>query len=172
MAQGTVRDYVLTLLDAAGKATSTQGIATTVDLGSIEFEFDNEKRAGQSGVVSRRLTPNEIDVSVTTLGMTQELHDALVGGINGEISLQLKASDEDSETGSIIPVKIVVRGAVSSIPLGSYNPQANSEFEISLMANYIERKWGDSVFIYDPRQFIWSLNGKNLWQARKDALGA
>lgn len=166
-----VRDYLLTILDILGNPTSTQGIATTIDLGEIEFEFDDEKRAGQSGVVSRRLTPNAIETSVTTLGMSQELHDVLVGSVNGEISFQLTASDEDAETGLIIPVKIVLRGAVSTIPLGSYNPQANSEWEFGMMANYVERKWGDSTFIYDPRNFIWSLNGKNLWQARKDALG-
>lgn len=171
MAQGTIQHYVLTGLDANGTPTSTQGIVTDVDLGELEFAFDNDKRAGAYGVVSRRLTPDEYEVTFSTVGMTQELHNLLVGGVNSEISFQLSAIDEDTETGAIIPIKIVMRGAVSSIPFGSYTPQNNSNWDIGFMVNYIDRKWGDSTFIYDPRNFIWSINGKNLLADRKAALG-
>lgn len=171
MAGGLVRDWVFTVLDNDGKPTDTQGIATELDLGSLEIEHDTDKRAGAYGVTALPQTPNEMEVTISTIGMTEELHNALLSAVKGEISLQFNGVEEDPEKGSSKAILIVLRGSISSLPFGSYSAQENAEFEFNMMINYINRLWGNSRFIYDPRKYLWEVNGVNLLQAKKDALG-
>ncbi|MEO0842643.1 MAG: phage major tail tube protein [Cyanobacteria bacterium J06643_5] len=171
MSDGLIRDWLFTVLDNEGKPTDTQGIATELDLGSLEIAHDTDKRAGAYGVVALPQTPDEMEVSVSTIGMTEELHNALLSGVSGEISLQFNGVEENPEVGTSKGIVIVLRGSIGSIPFGSYTAQSNAEFEFTMMVNYINRLWGTSRFIYDPRNYLWEVNGKNLLAAKKAALG-
>ncbi|MEO1187309.1 MAG: phage major tail tube protein, partial [Cyanobacteria bacterium J06636_27] len=115
MSDGLIRDWLFTVLDNEGKPTDTQGIATELDLGSLEIAHDTDKRAGAYGVIALPQTPDEMEVSVSTIGMTEELHNALLSGVSGEISLQFNGVEENPEVGTSKGIKIVLRGSIGSI---------------------------------------------------------
>ena len=171
MSARQIKDWLATIIDRDGTPTDTQGIATELNLPSLEWDFDDDKRAGAYGTISYPLAPGSVEASMTFMGMSPELHDAIISSIGGELTLQLDGAAEDIESGNSIRYQVVMRGAVAQIPFGSFTAQENAEFEFAMRVNYIKRTFGSSVMIYDPRNWEFSINGRNLLQSKKDALG-
>ncbi|NEP10169.1 MAG: hypothetical protein F6K14_08115 [Symploca sp. SIO2C1] len=173
MSARQIKDWLATILDRTGNPTDTQGMATELNLPSIVWDFDEEKRAGAYGTKSYRLSPEPMETSMTFMGMSPELHDAIIDSFeaNGELTLQLDGAAENVEIGNSIKYQVVMRGPVAQIPFGNFTAQENAEFELSMKVNYIKRIFGSSIFIYDPDNWELSLNGRNLLQSKKDALG-
>ena len=166
-----VRDWTATILDAANKLTNLQGMVTGIDLPDIERDYDTEKRVGLPGVVSFPMGWTDMESSVSFRNMTEGFLEAIQGTVDGELSLQLTGIAENSETGTVMSYLSLIRGSVMTLPMGSFSAQEVTEFELGIKVNYISRSLGASNFIYDPRNFIWSVNGVNRLEARKQILG-
>lgn len=166
-----IKDWTATLLNANNQPTSLQGMVTEADLPDIEREYDTEKRVGLPGVVSFPMGWGEMESTITLRNVSEGFLDAIAGTVNGELSLQLTGIAENTETGSMVSYFCTVRGSVMTMPMGSFSAQEVAEFELGIKVNYVSRTLGNSSFIYDPRNFIWSVNGVNLLESRKQSLG-
>lgn len=166
-----IKDWTATILNTNNQPTSLQGMVTEADLPDIEREYDTEKRAGLPGVVSFPMGWGEMESTITLRNVSEGFFDAIASTVNGELSLQLTGIAENSETNATVSYLCTVRGSVMSMPMGSFSAQESAEFELGIKVNYVSRALGASTFIYDPRNFIWSVNGVNLLEARKQSLG-
>jgi phage tail tube protein FII len=146
-------------------ATIPKGIITELTLPTLEREMDNTKRAGELGVVSRPKYYNEMSLEFTVKYFYKELIEALIKGTNESITLEATACLQP-DTGTAKAYKVLAKGFVNSLPLGDLSSDG-LESKISLMCWYLECNLDTSTIIFDPRNYILSMNGTNIFESVK-----
>jgi phage tail tube protein FII len=146
-----------------------QGIITDLTLPSLERDMDTTKRAGELGVVPRPKFFNEMELSFTIKSYFEDFLESLAKGMQTAITIRAVTCIE-SDAG--VPSAYVVesKGFVSSLPFGDLSADG-LESEITFMAFYLKATLGTSTIIYDPRNYVYSINGTNVFDAEKTMLG-
>lgn len=167
-----VRDILawnVKMLDIDNAPIAVGGLATEFELPTLEREFDTEKRAGESGVISRPKFWNELEASFTLMSYSEEFHSALLKNVAKTVTMQLSASAADAN-GSSVVYTASMRGFYSEFPMGSFS-DTDFEIEITLKVNYLSVQFGTQTFVYDPANYIYSVNGANVLANIKTDLG-
>lgn len=138
-----------------------KGIITDLSMPTLEREMDTTKRAGELGAVARPKLFNELEMSFTMVSVFREMLEALTRGMQKSFTLEATACIEP-DTGAVLPYIVSAKGFVSSMPFGDLSPDG-FESEITMMCYYMSATLGTTAIIYDPRNYVLSLNGTNLF---------
>lgn len=158
------------ILDIANAQVNLKGIITEISAPTLERDFDTEKRAGEAGVNPRPKFFNEVEVSITIRKLFPTFLKAVMEAVNSPITLTASTIIENETTNVNEVYTWFIRGYYSSLPLGDLSADG-LEAEITLMANYLEISYGTLAVIYDPANYIYSINGTNLFASIKTSLG-
>ena len=174
MASTYINDWLVKILDFDANETPVSFICSEFNGGELEREFDTDPRAGEAGVVPRPMKFGEIEVTMTVKMVTKEILDVINTGIKNPISFQLSAATSD-DNGVITPYVYTVKGFVSKIPFGDISADASFEAEFTIKATYINQTIGTGAgqfeLIYDPKNYLYSVNGVNQLADIKTSLG-
>lgn len=165
-----IQAWNVALLDINNAPISVAGLATEFTLPTLEREFDTDKRAGESGVVPRPKFITEMVATIKLMSTSEEFENAMLSNLAKPVTLQLKASAADTVTGITVPYIVSLRGYFSEYPLGDFTDMG-MEQEISMMISYVSKTFGSNIVIIDPKNYIYSINGVNLWAGVKTELG-
>lgn len=162
-----IQHWNATLLDINNVAVNLKGIITDLTAPTLERDFDTAKRAGESGVVSRPKFFNEVEVSFTIRRIFPAFTKAIMEAIDRNITLQCNTIIERTGTNEVY--SWFVRGYPSTIPFGDLSADG-LEAEVTLMCNYISCTYSTLSVVYDPINYIYSVNGTNLYADIKNSL--
>jgi len=138
-----------------------KGVITGLTLPTLERDFDTTKRAGELGVVPRPRQFNEVEASFTVKSVFREFLEALARGMASTLMLTATSCIED-DAGNVIPYVVRVRGFVSSFPFGELSDEG-LESEVTMMCYYVEVTLGTFSLIFDPRNYVFSVGGVNIF---------
>lgn len=145
-----------------------KGVITDLTAPTLEREFDTAKRAGELGVVPRPKYFNEVEISFTVRNIFKELITGLVTGTARSITLTATACIE-ADDNSVEAYQIVAKGFVSSLPMGDLS-EDGYESEVTMMCYEFTANLGDFTMVYNPRNYVLSINGTNLFEDIKDVI--
>lgn len=165
-----IQAWNVALLDINNAPISVAGLATEMSLPTLTREFDTDKRAGESGVVSRPKFFDAMEATIKLMSTSEEFEIAMLSNVAKPITLQLKASAADTVTGITVPYVVSLRGYFSEYPLGDLSDMG-MEQEITIAVSYLSKVFGTNTMIVDPKNYIYSINGVNLWAGVKTELG-
>lgn len=172
MATPDITAWNAKILDVNSNPISLKSIITDLTSPVLEKEFDTDKRAGEIGVISRPLYFNEMESSFTIKKATKPLMQALLAGIgdpNGTITLQATAIVDNGTTRESYIWDCI--GYVSSLPLGDLSADG-VDAEVTMMVNKLDVAFGvDFAMSYDPENYVYSINGTNLWADVASVIG-
>lgn len=164
-----IQHWNATILDINNAPVNLKGIITELTSPVLERDFDTEKRAGEAGVVPRPKFFNEVEVSFTVRRIFPAFSKAILEAVNVPITLQCNTIIENS-SGTNDVYSWFVKGYPSSVPLGDMSADG-LEAEKSLMCHYVSVTYGTFSMVYDPVNYIYSINGVNLFASIKSGLG-
>ena len=169
-----ISDWTANILDINDAPISLASIITDLDAGGIERNFDTTRRAGEPGVIARPQGFSEIEVSFTAKILAKDFIKSWSEGVTEPISLQLMAAMNDG-TGVLIPYTFQATGYTQMIPFGSFS-ESEVEGEFTMMASKVTQTIGATgvgqyTLIYDPKNYIYSINGVNKLANVKTMLG-
>jgi phage tail tube protein FII len=172
MSFADVTAWNMRVLDINNAPTKINGIVTDVKAPKLEREFDTTKRMGEPGIIPRPKHIKEIEVSFTckrvSRAFTKLLLEAM-GTQNKPITLQATSIiDTDASTREIYIW--TATGYVSATGLGDLSADG-IESEVTMMCLKLDTSFGSDTFSYDPVNYIYSVNGVNLWASIKTAIG-
>lgn len=170
MAVRDIQAWNVKLLDINNAPIAVAGLVTEMTLPVLSREFDTDKRAGESGVVARPKFFNEMEATLKIQSISEEFDMAMIANIAKPVTLQLSASAAETTTGATVPYIVSMRGYFSEYPLGEFSDMG-MESEITMMCNYVSKTFGTNTVIIDPTNYVWSINGVNIWQNIKNELG-
>lgn len=170
MAIRDIQAWNVKLLDISNAPVTVAGLATEMTLPTLAREFDTDKRAGESGVVPRPKFFTEMESTIKLMSVSEEFEIAMLSNVAKPVTLQLSASAADTSTGATVPYVVSLRGYFSEYPLGDFSDMG-MEQEITMMVSYVSKQFGTNMMIVDPRNYIYSINGVNLWASIKAELG-
>jgi phage tail tube protein FII len=168
MSTPEIQHWNATLLDVNNAPINLKGIVTELTAPTLERDFDTDKRSGEIGVVPRPKFFNEVEVSFTVRRVFPAFSKALLEAVNKPLTLQCNTIIENSD-GSNNMYSWFIRGYHSSIPLGDLSADG-MEAEVSLMAHYLSLTFGTLTLVYDPVNYVYSINGVNLFADIKSNL--
>lgn len=164
-----IQHWNATLLDINNAPVNLKGIITELSSPVLERDFDTEKRAGEAGIVARPKFFNEVEVSFTIRRIFPAFTKAILEAVLLPITLQCNTIIE-SESGTNGVYSWYIKGYPNSTPLGDLSADG-LEAEISLTCHYVGVTYGTFSMIYDPVNYIYSINGVNLYASVKTSLG-
>lgn len=162
-----VQHWNLTLSDDDAGTTDvrTTGIITDLDLPELTSDFDTDIRAGELGVVARPKRMEELELSFTAVYPSNELMAAVARSKTIPVKLTATVCVEND---GVSPVAYIVegRGYNAAMPLGGLSADG-IEMEYTFMLYYLSVTMGTFSMIYNPREYIFSINGTNMYAAVK-----
>lgn len=145
-----------------------KGVITDLTLPTLERDVDTTKRAGELGVVPRPKFFNEMEMSFSVKAVFKEMIEALARGMQTSYTIKATACLE-SDSGVPKPYIIEAKGFTTGFPLGELSADG-LEAEYTFMAFYLKLTLDTTIIIYDPRNYIYSIGGTNLFAAVKDVI--
>lgn len=162
-----IQHWNLTLSDDDNTTTDvrTTGIITDLDLPELTTDFDTDLRAGELGVVSRPKRLTDLDLSFTAVYPSQELMAAVARSKTIPATLRATVCVEND---GVSPVAYIVegKGYNETMPLGGLSADG-IEMEYTFKLYYLTLTLDSFTLIYDPRNYIFSINGTNLYASVK-----
>lgn len=141
---------------------------TDLSLPNISREFDTDRRVGYAGVISIPKGFGEMDLSFTTKKVTKGFYNIITS--LGEVNFNFTGIDQGST--SFDTHLVVCSGFCEQIPLGEFSASDGGTYEVTAKINRIETYInGDSIMIFDPKSYIYTVNGVNQFANIKTALG-
>jgi P2 family phage contractile tail tube protein len=158
-----------TSLTPPGVDFTPNGIITELNLPTLERDMDTTKRAGELGIIPRPKFFNELEVTFTVKALYAQFLEALARGMTKSMTITATTClQSDTALKAYI---VVLRGFISSLPLGSLSADG-LEAEVTMMCNYFSTTIDTNIIIYDPRNFVYSINGTNLFADMKTMIDA
>lgn len=141
---------------------------TDLTLPNISREFDTDRRVGYAGVISIPKGFGEMDLSFTTKKVTKGFYNILTS--LGEVNFQFTGIDQG---GTEFDTHLVVcSGFCENVPLGEFSAADGGTYELTAKINRIEKYInGESVLIFDPKSYTYTVNGVNQFANIRTALG-
>ncbi|HBP0149871.1 TPA: phage major tail tube protein [Pseudomonas aeruginosa] len=88
------------------------------------------------------------------------------------VMLRFAGSFQQDDTGEVTPVEIVVRGRHETIEMGDTQPGEDTEHKITTTCSYYKLVVnGEEVIEIDLLNFVEKVNGKDLLEAQRKAIG-
>lgn len=159
-----ISHWNMTLIDAASPTppdVKPSGIVTDLDLPMLTMAFDTTKRAGELGIVQRPKYFEETELTFTVKSVFKELIEALAKGFRTSYTLKATACLE-ADNGTVKPYVIESKVFTGEMPFGGLSADG-LEAEYNLKPYYVKATLDTTIIIYDPRNYVFSINGTNLY---------
>lgn len=169
MAVRDIQAWNVSMLDINNAPVAMAGLATELELPTLEREFDTDKRAGESGIISRPKHFSEVECSFTLMSISEEFMSAILQNVAKTVTFNFSAAALDSAGASAV-YSLAMRGFYNSLPFGNID-DVSSEIEIGFNVNFFTFTFGAQTMTYDPANYIYSVNGTNLLANIKTTLG-
>lgn len=164
-----IQHWNATILDINYSPVKLNGIVTEVKAPKLERDFDTEKRAGESGVIARPKFFNEVELSFTVKRIFPNFVKAIMQAVNLPLTFQCNTIIE-SATGVNEVYSWYAKGYPSSLPFGDLNADG-MDSEVTLMCSFLSCTYGTFTMVYDPANYVYSINGSNQFNDIKLSLG-
>jgi phage tail tube protein FII len=147
--------------DTTPTTVKPSGIITDLTLPTLTREMDDTVRAGELGVVSRPKKFGELAVSFNVKSYDEDLYEILLTGMSQYLTMEATTC-MSTDAGVVTTYKVECKGFVNELPLGELS-EDGFESEVSMMCYYLKTTFGSKVSIYDPRNYVLSIDGTNLF---------
>lgn len=151
---------------------SYQGMVTDVKLPEIESKLDDDARIGLVGIV-----PAPVGIQKPEASFTFDAWDAgwakFFDNVMRRTSVMFRGAltNVDDQTDSVAYV-ITVTGYPMKSAMGTGKPQEKSEWEVGLHVDYCRQVVnGREELLYNPRINQFAVQGEDMLQSRRAALG-
>lgn len=164
-----IQHWNLKILSINNILVNLKGLVTEVTAPKLTRDFDTTKRAGEAGIVARPKFFSEVEMSFTVKRVTIEALKALTEAVSLPVTIQCSTIlEKDGGTRDVYLWN--VKGYPSEVPFGDLS-EDGLESEVTIMAHYVAATLGTYSLIYDPVNYIYSINGVNLYDGIKTDLG-
>ena len=169
-----IPQYCLSIVDGTDKIV-LQGMVTDVKLPPLELNFDTDARSGMIGAIPLPQYFSSLEMSFTMQSFTYNAIAELANMLNGGCELSLNGCGKLHDGSGTVNVAINCKGFVGKGFGFNFPAQSSANSEFNIMLNYYKQFYSDGIsnttIIYDPHNFILSVDGTNIYQAEGEALG-
>ena len=149
---------------------------TTITLPEIEFETTDIKGSGILGTVSWPVRGNLNNLTMTYQWLTITAEGAKILNQSRGYNMSLRGLQDGYDAGTgerkNIPVRIDVRSHATKLSLGKFEVGEQTETELEVMLDYIKVTIGGAeVLLIDKFNYVYSINGEDISEDIKAALG-
>lgn len=131
---------------------------TSLELPTITRTFDTDRRIGYAGIVPIPTGFDELSLTFTTKAVDNTFLTVL-SSIES-VNFVFTGLEQDSTSG-VNKIVVLCSGFVENLPMGNFSDNG-SEYEFTAKISRIELVYnGDSVLVFDPKNYIYSVNGYN-----------
>lgn len=140
---------------------------TDLELPQIVREFDTDRRVGYAGSVPLPSGFGEMELTFTTTKVDLNFYKIL--GSMGEVGFLFTGVEQDQN--ELISHTVAAFGFVENLPLGSFATDS-SEYEVTAKISRVELQInGVQVLVFDPKSYIYTINGVNQMLNIRNTLG-
>ena len=140
---------------------------TSLELPTITRTFDTDRRIGYSGIVPIPTGFDELSLTFTTKAI-DNVFLTVLSSID-TVNFVFTGLEQDTTSG-VNKVTVLCSGFVENLPMGTFS-DGGSEYEFTAKISRIELIYnGDSVLVFDPKNYIYSINGLNQFSTISSTL--
>ncbi|WP_436595803.1 phage major tail tube protein [Pseudomonas aeruginosa] len=153
---------------------SYQGVAKSCTLPPLARKMEAFRGGGMNGPVKADLGFDDDGIQFEwTLGGLDLTALKQYGAVSASgVMLRFAGSFQQDDTGEVTPVEIVVRGRHETIEMGDAQPGEDTEHKITTTCSYYKLVVnGEEVIEIDLLNFVEKVNGKDLLEAQRKAIG-
>ncbi|HCH0552157.1 phage major tail tube protein [Pseudomonas aeruginosa] len=153
---------------------SYQGVVKSCTLPSLARKMEAFRGGGMNGPVKADLGFDDDGIQFEwTLGGLDLTALKQYGAVSASgVMLRFAGSFQQDDTGEVTPVEIVVRGRHETIEMGDAQPGEDTEHKITTTCSYYKLVVnGEEVIEIDLLNFVEKVNGKDLLEAQRKAIG-
>lgn len=153
---------------------SYQGVVKSCTLPSLARKMEAFRGGGMNGPVKADLGFDDDGIQFEwTLGGLDLTALKQYGAVSASgVMLRFAGSFQQDDTGEVTSVEIVVRGRHETIEMGDAQPGEDTEHKITTTCSYYKLVVnGEEVIEIDLLNFVEKVNGKDLLEAQRKAIG-
>ncbi|WP_171451752.1 phage major tail tube protein [Pseudomonas aeruginosa] len=153
---------------------SYQGVVKSRTLPPLARKMEAFRGGGMNGPVKADLGFDDDGIQFEwTLGGLDLTALKQYGAVSASgVMLRFAGSFQQDDTGEVTPVEIVVRGRHETIEMGDAQPGEDTEHKITTTCSYYKLVVnGEEVIEIDLLNFVEKVNGKDLLEAQRKAIG-
>ncbi|MBW6247236.1 phage major tail tube protein [Pseudomonas aeruginosa] len=153
---------------------SYQGVVKSCTLPPLARKMEPFRGGGMNGPVKADLGFDDDGIQFEwTLGGLDLTALKQYGAVSASsVMLRFAGSFQQDDTGEVTPVEIVVRGRHETIEMGDAQPGEDTEHKITTTCSYYKLVVnGEEVIEIDLLNFVEKVNGKDLLEAQRKAIG-
>ncbi|MFU5827246.1 phage major tail tube protein [Pseudomonas aeruginosa] len=153
---------------------SYQGVVKSCTLPPLARKMEAFRGGGMNGPVKADLGFYDDGIQFEwTLGGLDLTALKQYGAVSASgVMLRFAGSFQQDDTGEVTPVEIVVRGRHETIEMGDAQPGEDTEHKITTTCSYYKLVVnGEEVIEIDLLNFVEKVNGKDLLEAQRKAIG-
>ncbi len=153
---------------------SYQGVVKSCTLPPLARKMEAFRGGGMNGPVKADLGFDDDGIQFEcTLGGLDLTALKQYGAVSASgVMLRFAGSFQQDDTGEVTPVEIVVRGRHETIEMGDAQPGEDTEHKITTTCSYYKLVVnGEEVIEIDLLNFVEKVNGKDLLEAQRKAIG-
>ncbi|MGZ2925936.1 phage major tail tube protein [Pseudomonas aeruginosa] len=153
---------------------SYQGVVKSCTLPPLARKMEAFRGGGMNGPVKADLGFDDDGIQFEwTLGGLDLTALKQYGAVSASgVMLRFAGSFQQDGTGEVTPVEIVVRGRHETIEMGDAQPGEDTEHKITTTCSYYKLVVnGEEVIEIDLLNFVEKVNGKDLLEAQRKAIG-
>lgn len=152
-----------------------QGMVTDVTLPPLELNFDTDARSGMIGAIPLPTYFNTMEMSFTLQSFSHKAIKELTGALHGGAEINLNGVGKKHDGSGTVNVAIICKGFVGKGLGMNLSAQQSATSEYNIMLSYYKQFYSDgannTIVIYDPHNFILSIDGVNIFEEEGKALG-
>jgi P2 family phage contractile tail tube protein len=155
-------------------ANSYLGVAKSVTPPKLGRKMEGYRGGGMNGPVKADLGFSDDGIQIDwTLGGLDLIALKQFGAVKADgVPLRWVGAYQQDDTGEVVAVEIVVRGRHEEIDMGDAAPGEDTEHKISTTCSYYKLIVdGEEVIEIDLLNFIEKVNGVDMLEAQRNALG-
>ncbi|WP_024554773.1 phage major tail tube protein [Franconibacter helveticus 513] len=164
----------LKYLNLFNDGNSYIGLVESLTLPKFTQKFEKYRGGGMPGAVdiSMGLDDGALDTEFTVGGMEAQLFKQMsVTTVDG-VQLRFAESIQRDDTGEVQAVELVVRGRHKELDSGEHKQGDSSTMKVSSTNSYAKLTInGEVIYEVDLVNMVWIVNGVDLMEAHRAAIG-
>lgn len=155
-----------------GDGNNWQGQITSLTLPELSRRMAEYEGGGMDGPIEVDQGAELQEFTWTAGGMIAEIFDTYGSPIHDKAMLRFEGSYESDETGTVVPVEIVVRGRHKKIAMGDVSKGENNTIEVTTTLSYYKLTVdGEEIIERDVPGYVFKVRGTDRYAERRQALG-
>lgn len=150
------------------------GIVESITLPKLTQKFEKYRGGGMPGAVdiSLGLDDGALDTEFT-IGGTEALLFKQMGEVRADgVMLRFAESIQRDDTGEVLALELVVRGRHKELDSGEHKQGGSSTTKVSSTNSYAKLTMnGEVLYEVDLINMVWIVDGKDLLEAHRAAIG-